>query len=448
RDFDNPGKFIIDLRKELEEKFEKDGINLIVEAAKDGPPQGSFINMRVSGLDDRQIMRSVEGLMAYVNEQSAPGKALHGVIDMKHDRQLHDTVVSFDTDLRKLANYDLREDRVQQFVADSLDGAYIADFRRLDDEIPLKLRLSRDAIKDPVDLLNVPVVNQQDGKRVLFSDVGSVKVSTEPSSLIRWNFQRIITITAGASGETKIDPFTANAHIQSWWKENKGEYPGVVLSFGGESESTGKSYRSLMFSFLLAVILIYGILASQFQSYIQPLLIMSNVFFSFTGVILTMALLGLGSEMLPEGTIRPERSFFTVNGFMAVIGLTGLVINDAIVLITFMNKRVAEGLPLRQALLLAGHQRMRPILMTTLTTIAGLLPMAIGIPDFSIAWSPFATAFIAGLSVSTLMTLLVLPVLYEVIEKMRGLVRFRRSRKSAVPVESMPIDLEEVSAHE
>ena len=122
--------------------------------------------------------------------------------------------------------------------------------------------------------------------------------------------------------------------------------------------------------------------------------------------------------MLPEGTIRPERSYFTVNGFMAVVGLTGLVINDAIVLINFMNKRIEDGLPLKKALLIAGHQRMRPIIMTTLTTIAGLLPMAIGIPDFSMAWSPFATAFIAGLSVSTVMTLLILPVLFGILEKL------------------------------
>jgi HAE1 family hydrophobic/amphiphilic exporter-1 len=98
-----------------------------------------------------------------------------------------------------------------------------------------------------------------------------------------------------------------------------------------------------------------------------------------------------------------------------VVGLSGLVVNDAIVLIDFINQRRAQGLPVKEALLMAGHQRMRPILMTTITTIAGLLPMSIGLPEFNMNWSPFATAFVAGLTVSTMMTLLIIPVLYELV---------------------------------
>ena len=347
-------------------------------------------------------------------------KKLHGLIDLKHDRNLQNTIISFKTNRRELANYDLQESRIQQFVANSLDGAYIADFRRLDDEIPLKLRFSRSTIEDPVDLLNIPLINRADGKKVFFGDVGSIDIKTVPASLIRWDYQRIVTVTGNLSEDTKLGALNITSDVTKWWDKNKHRYPGVVISFGGESESTGKSYRSLITAFFLALILIYAILAAQFSSYTQPILIMSNVVFSFTGVIIAMALFGLGAEMLPEGTIRPERSYLTVNGFMAVVGLTGLVINDAIVLINFMNKRLKDGFPLKEALLIAGHQRMRPIIMTTLTTIAGLLPMAIGIPNFSMAWSPFATAFIAGLSVSTVMTLLVLPVLFGILEKMTG----------------------------
>ena len=426
RKFPNAKKFIQEIRKELEEKYEKNGIDLEVSAAKDGPPVGKPLNIRVSGLEDEPIMKAVDALMTFINDESQEGKPLEGIIDLKHDRNIHNTIFNFDTNRRKLAEFDLKEIQVQQFVADSLDGAYIADFRRVDDEIPLKLRLTREKIKDPVDLLNIPLLNQPDGKRILFNDVGSMSVKTYPASLIRWDFQRIVTITGRTSEGSKLDSLNITNTISKWWEENKEQYPGAVVAFGGESESTGKSYRSLAAAFILAMVLIYGILASQFQSYLQPVLIMSNVFFSFTGVILAMALLGLGSEMLPEGSIRPERAYFTVNGFMAVVGLTGLVINDAIVLINFMNKRLNEGLPLKKALLIAGHQRMRPILMTTVTTIAGLLPMAIGIPDFSIAWSPFATAFIAGLSVSTMMTLLVLPVLFEILEKIRKIRIFQR----------------------
>jgi multidrug efflux pump subunit AcrB len=419
RDFNNPKKFIQEIRQELEDKFEKNGIDLDIAAAKDGPPTGLPLNIRVSGLKDENIMRATNGLIAFIQQESAPGKILEGVIDLKHDRNLRNTIISFKTDRQKLANHGLQEASIQQFIAYSLDGAYIADFRRLDDEIPLKLRLSKNKIKDPVDLLNIPIVNQANGKRILFNDIGNMTVESAPAALIRWDFQRIVTVTGNLSEDSKIGALNVSSRIQQWWQEQSTKYPGVIVSFGGESESTAKSYKSMAAAFLLAMVVIYGILASQFQSYTQPVLIMSNVFFSITGVILLMGLLGLGAEMLPEGTIRPERAYFTVNGFMAVVGLTGLVINDAIVLISFMNKRLADGLPLKQALLIAGHQRMRPIIMTSLTTIAGLMPMAIGIPDFSIAWSPFATAFIAGLTVSTLMTLLILPVLFEIVEKIR-----------------------------
>jgi multidrug efflux pump subunit AcrB len=418
--FPDAKKFIQQIRKELEEKYEKNGTELVIEAAKDGPPVGLPLNIRISGLQDENIMTAVNDIMAYIHTESQQEKTLHGIIDLKHDRNLQNTIVSFKTDRRKLAHYDLQENAVQQFVANSLDGAYIADFRRVDDEIPLKLRFSRATVKDPVDIMNIPLINRADGKKVFFSDVGNIAIKTVPASLIRWDFQRIVTITGNLSEDTKLGALNITSNISEWWDNNKHNYPGVIVSFGGESESTGKSYRSLITAFFLALILIYAILAAQFQSYTQPILIMSNVIFSFTGVIIAMALFGIGAEMLPEGTIRPERSYFTVNGFMAVVGLTGLVINDAIVLINFMNKRVEDGLPLKEALLIAGHQRMRPIIMTTLTTIAGLLPMAIGIPDFSMAWSPFATAFIAGLSVSTVMTLLVLPVLFGILEKLTG----------------------------
>ncbi|WDE98303.1 efflux RND transporter permease subunit [Lentisphaera profundi] len=428
RDFDDAASFIRDTRKELEEEFEINGIDLEVVAAKDGPPVGLPINVRVSGNNDATIMKVVKDIMAFLDDEST--KSLKGIIDLKHDRQLRSNVLSFKIDRQKLAGLKLSEVEVQQFIADSLDGAYIADFRRSDEDIPLKLRLAQSQIQDPIDLMNIPFVNQADGKRVLFSDLGHFTSESVSSSLIRWDFQRIVTISGNLDEDTKIGALNVTAKINDWWKANRNNYPGTIISFGGESESTGKSYRSLASAFLLAVILIYGILASQFSSYLQPLLIMSNIIFSFTGVIIVMALLGLGSDMLPAGTIRPERSYFTVNGFMAMVGLTGLVINDAIVLINFINQRLRDGLPLKDALLTAGHQRMRPIMMTTFTTIAGLLPMAIGIPDFSIAWSPFATAFIAGLTVSTSMTLLVIPVLFEILERFRNIKFFNRFKNS------------------
>jgi HAE1 family hydrophobic/amphiphilic exporter-1 len=130
--------------------------------------------------------------------------------------------------------------------------------------------------------------------------------------------------------------------------------------------------------------------------------------------------LGVGAMLLPEGWVRPERAMFTVQTFIAIVGLTGMVVSEGIVLIEFVNGRRGEGLALESALLTAGHQRLRPILMATTTTIAGLLPMAIGLPEFSVAWSPMATAFVAGLTMSTALTLVVLPAGYLLLARGKG----------------------------
>ena len=130
--------------------------------------------------------------------------------------------------------------------------------------------------------------------------------------------------------------------------------------------------------------------------------------------------------------VRPERSWITVLAFISLVGLTGIVVNDAIILVDFIQRRKSEGASIEEALRLAGHERMRPILMTTISTIAGLLPMAIGIPNFDVRWSPFATVFVAGLLVATTMTLLVVPVLYRYTHLIEGYVLKKILRREVV----------------
>lgn len=431
RTYDDPAALIARIRNDLEAEFERDGVDLEIMAAQDGPPVGQPLNVRVTGVDDSTVLAMAEELHEWLHQAAGPNGPLDGLIDVTHDRTQVSTVVSFEPDRERVSLFGLRDVGVQQFVADALDGAYVGDFRRVDEDVPVRVRLSPDAIGDPLDLLDVPITNDVDGRLVRFSDVGRVALSQEPASLVRRDFERAITITGNLAADAELGTTEVTREIRRWYRDRAPDYPGVALAFGGEAESTGKSYRSLILAFGIATLLIYAILASQFRSYAQPFLIMSNIMFSFTGVILAMAFFSVAAELMPAGWVRPERSYFTVQAFIAIVGLTGLVINDAIVLINFMNRRVADGLPLRDAVLTAGHQRMRPILMTTATTIAGLLPMAIGIPDFSIAWSPFATCFIAGLIVSTSMTLLVVPVLYQLLESVRHRIGNRIARRHA-----------------
>ncbi|KJR40147.1 Acriflavin resistance protein [Candidatus Magnetoovum chiemensis] len=163
-------------------------------------------------------------------------------------------------------------------------------------------------------------------------------------------------------------------------------------------------------AFFVAILGVYLVLASQFNDYFQPIIIISAIAFSLIGVVCGMFL---------------TRSTFTVGSFMAVVGLAGVAVNDAILMIEFMNVRIGKGIELRQAVMDGSSIRLRPVLLTTITTIFGLLPMAIGIPNKSISWSPMATAFVTGLASSTTLTLLIVPVEYEILEKFK---RFRKKK--------------------
>ncbi len=152
-------------------------------------------------------------------------------------------------------------------------------------------------------------------------------------------------------------------------------------------------------------------LTAQFNDYFQPMLILSAIAFAIIGVVYGMFI---------------TRSTFTIQSFIAVVGLAGVAVNDSLILIDFMNVRRKEGMGLREAVMSSCSQRMRPVLITTVTTMLGLLPMAIGFPNKSVEWSSMATAFTSGLASATILTLLIVPVEYELLERMRIWINNKR----------------------
>lgn len=415
RTFRDPRTWLGELRQLVNERFDGAGWSIELRPAPTGPPTGLPINVRVSGSNDAQVNRLSTDLLAWMRQQTeAPEGLLPGVINLRDDAEERSQVWSFIIDRERLSAYGLSENLVQRFLASATDGIYAGEFRRHDGDIPIRIRLPTQVAEAQAPLLDIPIVRIGDGGAIRFDDLGRLEVSEIPANLERRDFQRLVTITGSLDETSPLSAGAVVSIVRDWYRPLAGDYPGATLAFGGEAESTAKSYASLGAAFILAVVLIYGILAAQFRSYFQPFLILSNVAFSFTGVVLLMGLLGIGAHLL-DGVIRTERTLFTVNSFIAIIGLSGLVVNDAIVLIHFINRHRSEGMELLEAIILGAHQRMRPIALTTLTTIAGLLPMAIGLPEFSVTWGPFATSFIAGLAVATAMTLLVVPALYLIL---------------------------------
>jgi HAE1 family hydrophobic/amphiphilic exporter-1 len=178
-------------------------------------------------------------------------------------------------------------------------------------------------------------------------------------------------------------------------------YSGVDVVYGGEFQMTDDSFGQMRRAFILALIAIYGILAAQFRSYVQPILVMSVIGFSFIGVIIGIYLLDYSLSM------------FVI---YAMVGLAGIVVNDSLVLIDFINSERARGASALDAIKTASGKRFRPILLTTVTTVAGLLPMALGISGKSVVYGPFAAAIVFGLSVASILTLFLVPSLYLSLE--------------------------------
>ena len=156
------------------------------------------------------------------------------------------------------------------------------------------------------------------------------------------------------------------------------------------------------------MVAIYGILATQFRSYVQPLVVMSVIAFSFIGVTIGMYLLDYSLSMYV---------------LYAIVGLAGIVVNDSLVLIDFVNRERRRGTPAFEAVRLASYKRFRPILLTTVTTVTGLAPMALGISGYSRVFAPFATAIVFGLSVASLLTLFLVPTLYLGLDDLTSALR-------------------------
>lgn len=205
-------------------------------------------------------------------------------------------------------------------------------------------------------------------------------------------------------------------------------FPGYTYEFGGVQEEQRKSYASLGRLFILALLLIYTILASQFRSYVQPIVVMMTIPFAFIGVILGLLVTGLP---------------FSLNTLISVVALAGVVVNNAIILIDFINQEREKGVDRWHAIIQSGSVRLRPIILTTTTTVAGMLPLVFSSDPSSQAWRPLAVSFTFGLLFASLLTLFIIPVIYSIVDSFfgkLGLTRFKEHKKFTEVMECKTTD--------
>jgi HAE1 family hydrophobic/amphiphilic exporter-1 len=245
-----------------------------------------------------------------------------------------------------------------------------------------------------------PLTNGARAVPVRLGAVAGIVTGRGPSEVRRIRSQRAAVVSANLSGR---DLRSVSEDIRVELQKLRTEIPATTtIGLGGQNEELNASFRSLVLALGLAIFLVYLVMASQFESLVHPFLILFAVPLGGVGVILALAL---------------TRTPFSVMVFLGVIILAGIVVNNAIVLVDYTNQLRGEGLSVREALVRAGDTRLRPIVMTTLTTVLGLIPMAIGWGEGAEIRAPMAITVIGGLTFSTLLTLVFIPVIYELVNR-------------------------------
>jgi len=294
-----------------------------------------------------------------------------------------------------------------------VDGEIVAEMQDQGEELEVRVR-AKPGNLDNIGLPGEFTLPLEHGGRIALKELIDTESGPSLGNIRHYDFRRTITVEADLDKAT-TDTLTANREIIQAWEQIRHQFPEIDLDFSGELDDIQESIDSIQVLFLLGLGLMYMILGAQFKSYFQPFMILSTVPMAFTGVVVGL--------IITENPL----SLFTMYG---VVALAGIAVNAAIVLISAANERLERGMTVLHATLYAARRRVVPILITSLTTIAGLFSLATGLGGHSLMWGPVATAIVWGLMVSTLLTLFVVPLLYRLSMGSRLATR-RRSRNNA-----------------
>lgn len=364
--------------------------NTWVLEVKDGPPVTKPINVKIRGDDFPAIEAAAARLMAFLEQQPA-------IHDVSLDHRPGNPELRLRLDGEAVQRTGLHPAVVSRSLAMLVDGEHVTTFQDQGEEVTVRVLAAGGAQRSIEDLLRHSIAGP-DARPIPLGELVHSEWTVSRQNIRHYNFRRSITLEADID-RARIDTVTANALIRTAWSARlQGEFPDVALEFSGELDDIQESLDAMPLLFVLGIGLVYAILGTQFRSYWQPFLILATVPLAFTGVVLGLIV-----------TSNPL-SLYTLYG---VVALGGIAVNAAIVLITAANDRLQRGMGLLHATVYAARRRVIPILITSLTTIAGLFSLAAGLAGKSLIWGPVATAIVWGLSFSTALTLFVIPMLYR-----------------------------------
>jgi multidrug efflux pump subunit AcrB len=360
-----------------------------------GPPVAKDISVKVRGDDFDDLRAAADEVKRIVGSINGSSNVIDNDVAGRFE-------LTLSPDNRAIRQAGLTPGTVLRLMRLHLDGEIVAFTRDAGEKVELRVRGPRRTVGDIHVILDDPVA-LSDGGTTTFRALTSGEIGRGSGTIRHYNFRRAITVEADLSPGS-INQIAANKFIMEEWEKVRQRYPDIGLDFSGAFDDIQESLDSLLILGLFGLGLIYLILATQFKSYFQPMLILVTLPMAFTGV--TFGLWVTGNPL----------SLYTLYG---IVALAGIAVNAAIVLIDAANTRIASGMRPLHAIIYAGRRRVIPILMTTMTTIAGLFSLATGLGGKSLLWGPVATSMVFGLFVATLLTLFLMPILFRAFMRLR-----------------------------
>lgn len=373
---------------------------VIYRKAQSGPPVSPPVGFRIRGDDYDGLIETA----ALLRERLAGYPELLNI---------EDTLQTGTPELRirineeRAAAYGLSVAAVGSYIRGSYDGFPAGTVFFRNEELDVLVRYAGTGGASSVERLRELKIPTPDGRLVPFSAVAELVEGAALASIKRVDGKREVEVSSQAYDKTVVQGI--NADVRTWFdSEIRSRHPDQTLIVGGEFAELADLLIQILRVFLVGIFLIYAVLGAQFKSYTQPFLILLSVPIAFAGVILYLVFSGTP---------------FSTTVLYAGVALAGISVNDSIVLIDFINEDRRNGKPVEEAVVDAAVTRLRPIFLTSITTIAGLLPTALGLGGYSVVWSPMASTIIFGLIFSTTTAVTVVPALY-------GLLFDRRPRKA------------------
>lgn len=355
-----------------------------------GPSGSSTVDIKVFGHDMDVAMATAKDLQTKMSQLST----LRDVQLSREDLQPEYNVI-FDRD--KMAYYGLNSATAAQFIRNRIYGYECTKYREDGDEYDIVVRYA-EPFRESLESIEDITLYSAMGKPIKLKDVATIEESFSSPEIERENRQRIVTVKGALGAGVPLGDAVAevNALLAEY------ETPiGLDLELGGTIEDQSEAFGDIGVLLVLIIILVYIVMATQFESLSYPMIIMFTIPFAMSGVFIALWLTGTP---------------LSLNALIGAILLVGIVTKNGIVLVDYMNLLVERGSSLTDAVIAGGKSRLRPVLMTSLTTILGMLPMALGIGEGSETWQPMGIAVVGGLLVSTMMTLFIVPALYSVLE--------------------------------